>query len=70
MYTLSSWRNYLGILAIDFLHQELARTVRDPITAYVPGEIPLVSRMTIVHPKFLQKSTGYLGNRPSAPGTM
>ena len=63
MYTLSSWRNHLGIVAVDFLHQELARTVGDPFTAYVPGEVTQVSRMTNLHPKLLDKSPGYRGSR-------
>ena len=41
---------------VDLLHQEPARTVGDPFTAYVPGEVTQVSRMTDVHPKFLDKS--------------
>ena len=47
--------NHLGIVAVDFLHQEPARTVVDPFTAYVPGEVTQVSRMTNVHFKFREK---------------
>ena len=47
--------NYLGIVAVSFLHQEPARTVEDPFTAYVPGEVTQVSRMTDLHPEFLEK---------------
>ena len=61
MYTLSSWRSHLGILAVDLLHQERARTVGDPFTAYIPGEVTQVSRITNVQPKFLEKSPRYRG---------
>ena len=64
MHTLCSWRSYLGIVAVDLLHQEPARTVGDPFAAYVPGEVTQVSRMSNVHPKFLEKSPRYRGNRP------
>ena len=50
MYTLRSWRSDLSIVAVDLLHQEPPRTVRDQFTVYVPGEVPQVSRMTNVHP--------------------
>ena len=56
MYTLSSWRSHLGFVAVDFLQQEPARTVGDPFTAYVKEEVLQVSRITDVHPKFLEKS--------------
>ena len=56
MYTTSCWRKYLGIVVLDLLHQEPARTVGDPFKAYVPGEVTQVSRMSNVHPKFLEKS--------------
>ena len=56
MYTTSCWRSYLGIVVLDLLHQEPAGTVRDPFEAYVPGEVTQVSRMSNVHPKFLEKS--------------
>ena len=56
MYTLSSWRSHLGIVAVNILHQEPARTVGDPFTAYVLGEVTQVSRMTDVLPKILEKS--------------
>ena len=46
MYTLSSWRSHLGSVGVYLLHQEPARTVRDPFTAYVPGEVTQVSGMT------------------------
>ena len=51
MYTLSSWRSYLGIVVVDLSHQESTGTVGDPFTAYVPGEVTQVSRMTDVPPK-------------------
>ena len=47
----------MGIVGVDILHQEPVRTIRDPIVAYVPGEVTQVSRMTDVHPKFLEKSS-------------
>ena len=56
MYTLSSWRSHLGGVENDFLHQEPDSTVGDPFTAYIPGEVPQVSRMTDVQPKILEKS--------------
>ena len=46
MYTLSSWTSHLDSVEVDILHQELARTVGDIFTAYVPGEVTRVSRMT------------------------
>ena len=58
MYTLRSWRSNLGIVAVDFLHQEPARTVGDPFTANVTEEVTQVLRMTNVHLKFLEKSAG------------
>ena len=58
MYTLSYWKSHLGIVEVDLLHQEPARTERDPFTAYVAIEVTQVSRMTILHPKFLEKSPG------------
>ena len=69
MYTLSSWRSHVGTVVVDLLHQEPARTVEDPSTAYVPGEVTQVPSMTNVHPKFLEKTQGYRGSRRSAPGT-
>ena len=48
MYTLSSWKSYLGSVGVDLLHQKSARTVGDLFTAYVPGEVIQVSRMTDV----------------------
>ena len=53
MYTLNSWRNRLGNVAIDLLHEEPARTVGDTFTANVTEEVTQVSRMTNVNPKFL-----------------
>ena len=47
---------YLGIVAVSFLRQKPARTMGDTLTAYVPREVTQVSRMTNVHPKFLEKS--------------
>ena len=58
MCTLSFWKNHLGIVEDDLLHQEPARNVWDPSTAYVPGEVTQVSRITNVHPEFLEKSPG------------
>ena len=69
MYTLSSWRCHLGIVGVELLPQEPARIVEDPFTAYVPGENTKVSRMTNVHPKYLEKSPRYRGSRPFAAGT-
>ena len=48
--------NDLGIVAFSFLHQEPARTVGDPFTNYVPGEVTQVSTMTDLHSKILEKS--------------
>ena len=61
MYTLSSWRSYLGITAVDLLHPEpprTAKTVGDPFTAYAPGEFTQVSRVTNVYAKFLENLPG------------
>ena len=58
MYTLSSWKSHLGSVGVDLLHQEPSRTVGDPFTAYVPGEVDQISRMTDVHDNFLEKSPG------------
>ena len=69
MYTPSSWKSHLVIVAVDLLHQEPARTVGDPFNAYVLGEVTQVSRMANIHPKVLEKSPGYRGSRPSAAGT-
>ena len=69
IYMLSFWRSHLSIVAVDLLPQEPARTVGDPFTAYVPGEVTEVSRMTDVHPKFLEESFWYSSSRPSSPGT-
>ena len=55
MYTLSSWRSHLDSVALDLLQQEHSRTVGDPFTVYVPGEVTEASRMTKVHPKLLEK---------------
>ena len=46
----------MGRVGVDLLHQEPARTVGVPFTAYVPGEVTQVSRMIDVHPKILEKS--------------
>ena len=67
MYTLCSWRSHLGRVGVELLHQEPARTVEDPFTDSVPGEVTHVLRMTNVHPKFLEKLPGYCGSRPSTP---
>ena len=56
-------------MGVDLLHQEPARTMGNPFSAYVPGEVTQVSRMTDLHPKFLDKLPGYRGSRLSAPGT-
>ena len=69
MYTLCSWRSHLGIVAVDLLHQEPARTVGDPYTAYILREVTHLSRMTNVDPKFLEESPGYRGSRLSVPET-
>ena len=61
MYTLSSWRNHLGGVGVVFLPPEPARTVVDPFTAYVPGEVTQLSRMTDVHPKFQEKYLSSVG---------
>ena len=58
MYTLSSWRNHLSIVAVHLLRQKPARNVGDPLTAYVPGEITHVLRMTNVHYKYLKSHLG------------
>ena len=67
MYTLSSWRSHLGIMAVDLLHQGLARIVGDPFTAYDTGEITQLWRMTDVYPEFLEKSPRSGGSQPSEP---
>ena len=56
MYALSSWTSHIGSVAVDLLHQEPVRTDGDPFTAYAPGEVTFVSRMTDVHAMFLEKS--------------
>ena len=56
MYTISSWRSHLAIVAVDLLHQKPAITVKDISTAFVTGEVTQLSRMTNVHPKILKKS--------------
>ena len=56
MYTLSFWKSHLSSVGVDLVHQEPARTVGDQFTAYVFGKVTQVSRMTDVHPKFLEKS--------------
>ena len=47
-------------MAVVLLHQELARTVGDPFTAYVSGEVTQVSKMTNVHSKSLKNLPGLL----------
>ena len=56
MYTLTSWKSHLGIVAVDFLHQEPVRTVGDPYTTYVPRGVSYVSRMTNAQRTFQEKS--------------
>ena len=56
MYTLSSWTSHLDSVEVDLPHQEPARTVWDPFTAYVLGEVTQVSRMTDVHPELLERA--------------
>ena len=56
MYTSSSWRSHLGIVEVDFVHQEFARIVGDPFTAYVARKVTQVSGITDVNPKLLKKS--------------
>ena len=56
MYTLSSWRSYLSIVAVDLLHQKPARTVRESFKADVPEEVTQISSMTEVHPELPEKS--------------
>ena len=58
MYTLSSWRINLGSVGVVLLHQNHARTVVYPCTAYVPGEITQVSRMTNVPVKSCMSHLG------------
>ena len=55
MYTLSFMRSYLDRVGVDLLHQEPARTVGEPFTAYVTVEVTRLSRMTNVNPEFLEK---------------
>ena len=69
IYSLCFWRSHLGSVEFDFLHQEPARTVGDPFTAYVSGLVTHVPRLTTVHPEFLEKSPGYRSSRLFAPGT-
>ena len=68
MYNPKSLEKLPGLLAVDFSYQEPARTMEIPFTAYVSGEVTQVSRMTIVHPKFMENSPGNRGSRFSAPG--
>ena len=56
MYTLSFLKSHLGIVTVDLLHQESATIVGDPFTDYVPREVTQVSRLTEVHPEFLEKT--------------
>ena len=69
MYTLSSRRSQLGIVAVNFRHQEPARTVWDPFTAHVFDDDTQVLRMNNLHPKFLPMARGYHSNRLFAPET-
>ena len=62
MYNLSSWRRHLCNVVVNLLHQDPARTVGDPITAQVSGEVTQVSRMSTVYPKFQKKSPRYRGS--------
>ena len=52
MYTLSSRRSHIVIVAVNFLHQEPAITMGNPITALDSGELTQVSRLTNVHLSF------------------
>ena len=61
MYTLSSWRSRLGGKKVDIIHEEPAKTVGDPIIAYVLIKVTQVSRINNVHPKILDKTLGYCG---------
>ena len=56
-------------MVVKLMHQEPARTMGDPFTAYVPGEVTQVLRMTFVHPMILEKSPANRGSQLSAPGT-
>ena len=69
MYTLRFYRSNLGSAAAGLLHQEPARTVGELFTAYVPGKVTQVSRLTIVHPMILEKLPAYHGSQLSAPAT-
>ena len=44
MYTVSFWRSHLSFVAVALL--QLARTVGNPINAYVSGKVTQASRMT------------------------
>ena len=61
MYTLNSRRSHLGSVGFEPSHQEPARTMEEPFTAYVPGKVTQVSRMTDVHPKFQEKYLSSVG---------
>ena len=50
------------MVAVDLQHQEPVRTDGDPFTAYVPGEVTHVSRMSDSHSKFLEKSPSRRGS--------
>ena len=69
MQILSSWRSHIGIIAVDHLHQDSARTVGNQFTEVILREVDRVSKMTNVNPQFLEKSPRYCGSRPFAPGT-
>ena len=64
-----SWGSLLVIVTVDLLHQKPARSVGDPFTAYVSGEVTQVSKMTNAYPYFQEKSPRYRGSRPFAAGT-
>ena len=52
----SSGRSHLGSVGVDLLHQAPAANVGVPFywRAHVTGEVAKVSKMTDVHPKFLE----------------
>ena len=61
MYTLRSWRSHLGSVGDALLHQEPARTVADPLTAFIPGEVTQVSRINNVPVSFWKSHMGIVG---------
>ena len=68
MYSFRFWIGHVCIVVVDFLHQKLARKVRDPFKALIPGKDIQVTRMNNANPKFLEKSPRYHSSRPFAPG--